>query len=82
MATTLFGVEMEKILKVEKDLVRAERDQARMEDTVDKLRLFQSKLIMETFSNLEVRIRRYKREISALKEENKSLKNQLGAKDY
>jgi hypothetical protein len=82
MATTLFGVELEKILKVEKDLVRAERDKARMEDSVNKLRDFQSKLIMQTFHDLEVRLRRYRREISSLKEENRLLKNQLGAKDY
>lgn len=82
MATTLFGVELEKILKVEKDLVRAERDKSRIEASIDKLRDFQSKLIMQTFHDLEVQMRRYRREISALNAENKSLKNQLGAKDY
>ncbi len=82
MATTLLGVELDKILRIERDIVKTERDKVRVDNNLEALRKHQSKLIMQTFQDLEVKIRRYKRKIHELEQENKALKSVLGSDQF
>ena len=70
-------VDLEKIIRAEKEITRAEANQIRVENEVQKLRDYKAKLVMATFSELETQMRRYRREIYNLKEENKALKSEI-----
>lgn len=74
--------DLEKILRAEKEIVRTTTAADRVEKELLKQRSYKDKLVVEMFQELETRIRRYKREIYSLKEENKALKSALGAKQY
>lgn len=74
--------DLEKILRAEKEIVRTTAAADRVEKDLVKQRAYKDKLVVNMFQELETLIRRKNREIHSLKEENNSLKNQLGAKDY
>ena len=75
-------IDLTQILRAEKDIVRTSSNLTRLEQDLKKQREYKDKLVVSTFQELEIRIRKYKREIQQLKEENNSLKSQLNSTNY